>query len=422
MLETNKIFIIETETTYTYQTEGSKIKKIYKKGSYIDGSELEVKVNTYCYNISGTLSYRSEVLEFNNNYNYDSTFYYRNENNCLLGLIRYKSTEPFRFLYRYDSSLYIYTKNSCKADTVMWFGLEPDSNPGSLSLQSMFINVMNPDGLVMEEYDYRIVSDSIFSLEHKVGYQYDQFEREILNIRTFFHSNYSIESTKRYDANNNVIYYRERSSDSTKSEWINVHEANHQFDEKNRRIYYIYRFNWNNEIQQYEGYSSEQSIYNHHDLLVEYVYTFNGMTYNGYYLEQNYHMTYEDRCDGFYSSGYAVSHRTESGEFYIESKDYEKRITYTYYDIGICEDLVSVENRMILFPNPSNGYLHIRLTEILEDPEFRLLNSKGQVLLIESLPEGNYFSMNLYGLSSGIYIIQVYGEDKEYSERFVLSY
>ena len=380
------------------------------------------RIETICYNASGTFSYRSKESDYNNHYNYDSTFYYRNENNCLLGKIRYKSRGPYRFLYRYDSSLYIYSKNICKADTVKNFRLETDGNNELLSLHFMIIYVLDSNGSELEEYNYRFLSDSVFFLQHKVEYQYDMFNREIHSIRTFYNSNHSLESIKEYDEQDNVIYHRDRSSDSTKSEWTNEHEVFYQFDDENRRIYCLSNFNWNNETKQYEGFSREKNIYNEHDLLVEHEYIYDGLTIHGYHLDYNYHIIYEDRCDGFYSTSLAVSNRTETGEDYIETRENKYRVSYSYYDIAICEELITEQNKIVLYPNPANEYLHIHLTEVLEDVKFRLINSMGQEILTRSLPDGNYFSLNLYGLHSGIYILHLIGQNKEYSERFVLSH
>jgi len=414
-----KTYKDENMVEYTYLGNGGKIRKRSRKTGYIEVPEETIEINTSYYNASDKLIIYCRDFDNSIYQRYDSSIYYYNNSDCELGSISFTRLGKNGLLQSNDSSLYIYNKKgACKPDTIKRFQRDSNSPILKFSLKNMTVNIMDINGLTKEIYHYEVQFDSIYILQNNLRYEYDEYNREILKHRIY--TNYSYEYVRDYDSQNNLIYLRERIRDSTSIDWKNIYEIIYEFDDNNRRIYQLSEFDWNHNIQQYQSYYEEHIVFNHNDLMIQFEQNTNNW-YPEFSEKSSRIIMYEDRCDGNYKSAHEIYQKTSTEGNFTSSMHYENRITFSYYDIAFCENLVTNNIEMILFPNPTTRDLHIRFTEILEDPELKLINNIGQVLLAKSLPDGNFFSLDLDGLNSGIYTIQIIREGKEYSKRFILS-
>jgi len=78
------------------------------------------------------------------------------------------------------------------------------------------------------------------------------------------------------------------------------------------------------------------------------------------------------------------------------------------------------DDKVVVFPNPTTSKLNIMIKEIIpESVMFRIINSVGMIKLDGSANNLNNFTINMDQLASGMYLIQLYFENKVITKIFV---
>jgi len=96
-------------------------------------------------------------------------------------------------------------------------------------------------------------------------------------------------------------------------------------------------------------------------------------------------------------------------------------VTLEFTGILLGQEDVTAEGAWGLYPNPSNGEIHILLSELLlsDDVQYTVYNQLGQVLREVKLDETNS-TIDLSDLPSGLYFIQPQSNDKRFTAKRVV--
>jgi hypothetical protein len=87
---------------------------------------------------------------------------------------------------------------------------------------------------------------------------------------------------------------------------------------------------------------------------------------------------------------------------------------------GISSSIKEINNNgMKAFPNPTNGQFNLFFEENLENAEIKITNSLGQIILQKTILSSARFSLNIYDQPSGIYIIDVSSQSKNYKTKII---
>jgi hypothetical protein len=410
----------ERTTTYTYTNDIKTHTFIYQEEGYYEIPELTRHTIHYYYNNQGQpTNYSKFTLDTYNNESYDTTIHYY-QGECHLGWVRDKAEGIYGFLTPVYRLQKIYTQGSCSPDTIKWYTRDYDSDDDELVLKTVQVNIKDANQKIIKECHYRPQIDSSNLLTHLWEYEYSDSGQKIRETITFLRNNGMWQEIQEYNSYGNLIYLREQETDTLIQEWITLKETINKYNADNRMISSNSKFDWDPQLQEFIGYRNQEIMYNENDLMIEYEESSYRFDYSyAEYIDYYKHILGEDRCDGNYNTKIELVQRQHITEGFTRSSIYEKKSTYAYYDIALCEAITEEKNEMNLFPNPSYGDLHILTYEILIDPVLKITNSIGQVLLLETLSSGNYFNIKLDGLCSGIYIVKLHGNEKEYNGRMV---
>ena len=105
----------------------------------------------------------------------------------------------------------------------------------------------------------------------------------------------------------------------------------------------------------------------------------------------------------------------------LEVDKFPNFITVDFYDIGDCMQVVNVLNELpeyntketeeqnIIYPNPSNGIIHLDLANIDIRTPLRITNIQGEEIKAGFTFEKIYrdFRLNLSSLNKGLYFLQI---------------
>jgi len=82
----------------------------------------------------------------------------------------------------------------------------------------------------------------------------------------------------------------------------------------------------------------------------------------------------------------------------------------------------SFESSISLFPNPSNGNVSVELFNLEGEYQLSVISTMGKVVHQEKVKSDGYFfkELNLEGQSTGVYILQIKGENGVQTRRFVI--
>ena len=79
-----------------------------------------------------------------------------------------------------------------------------------------------------------------------------------------------------------------------------------------------------------------------------------------------------------------------------------------------------VENNFSVFPNPSNGQIRLNMNTNLENEQIKIIDLNGRIMFShDSLLEGA-ININASGLSSGVYLLQVYNQDVSGTRKLII--
>ena len=78
-------------------------------------------------------------------------------------------------------------------------------------------------------------------------------------------------------------------------------------------------------------------------------------------------------------------------------------------------------NLFKIYPNPSNGLLNININNYVGELQIKVYDINGRQVYIENANNfDNSFTINLHGLSKGIYILKIQGENLNHTEKIIL--
>jgi hypothetical protein len=77
-----------------------------------------------------------------------------------------------------------------------------------------------------------------------------------------------------------------------------------------------------------------------------------------------------------------------------------------------------LNNKLNIYPNPSNGMLHFDIDRILEDANLQIVDISGRIVFTNSNFNSNE-TINISFLKSGIYIVKVNHEGKTFSQKII---
>jgi hypothetical protein len=95
-----------------------------------------------------------------------------------------------------------------------------------------------------------------------------------------------------------------------------------------------------------------------------------------------------------------------------------------YFDVltGFTEQTKNVENELQVYPNPANDNCILNFSTGFMDKDYLVIsNSLGQEINRINLPKGGVqYPIEIVGLASGIYHINVYSVDKIYHQKLIV--
>lgn len=93
-------------------------------------------------------------------------------------------------------------------------------------------------------------------------------------------------------------------------------------------------------------------------------------------------------------------------------------------NIGVGEES-DKQNVSIIFPNPSDGHLHVRFNETASIQSVEIQSLNGRVVYAnhqkQQLPPGTMYNINLSHLQSGIYVLHIRTDISSHTHKFVLT-
>ncbi|MBK9982772.1 MAG: T9SS type A sorting domain-containing protein [Saprospiraceae bacterium] len=80
---------------------------------------------------------------------------------------------------------------------------------------------------------------------------------------------------------------------------------------------------------------------------------------------------------------------------------------------GIENEIVDINEKIHLWPNPTNGEVHVEFSEQINTPlQIRLIDAMGRVSMKMKLPAGSIsFLLDMSAMISGSYILYISGEN-----------
>ena len=77
--------------------------------------------------------------------------------------------------------------------------------------------------------------------------------------------------------------------------------------------------------------------------------------------------------------------------------------------------------KMILYPNPTNGIVHIRLDDLHEYNELKIFNAIGQVVSVVAVSPGNkVVTVDLGKMHDGVYVVTAHASKYSDAAKLVL--
>lgn len=84
------------------------------------------------------------------------------------------------------------------------------------------------------------------------------------------------------------------------------------------------------------------------------------------------------------------------------------------------EDRGSINNTLLIYPNPSNGTLNIKTTENVDEVTISIFDSNGRAVLTKEVSLQNRITINTKGLTPGVYVVQILGENINQTSKLIM--
>jgi hypothetical protein len=72
-----------------------------------------------------------------------------------------------------------------------------------------------------------------------------------------------------------------------------------------------------------------------------------------------------------------------------------------------------------VFPNPTDGLLHVNLPDHIQDAYIQLMDTNGRIVHEQNIPSGP-IPLNLTKLSKGLYFYLIFSEKNQFSGKLIL--
>lgn len=79
----------------------------------------------------------------------------------------------------------------------------------------------------------------------------------------------------------------------------------------------------------------------------------------------------------------------------------------------------ATNNKLDLFPNPTNNQITIQASTELKDAEIRIVNALGETVLTQNTNDATSLTIDVGALSNGIYFVQIFSNNKMYNQKFI---
>jgi len=222
----------------------------------------------------------------------------------------------------------------------------------------------------------------------------------------------------RYDSDGNVIFHLNQEWDANTGGWLNNYQYTAEYSSDSLRDGYLFQHGWDKQTGDYLYYVQSDAVFNESNLLTRETVTRMDINRNN---QENYHFVrawdYDNRCDGPLLS--VKSTEIESSN--LPETYYPEKTEHEYFDNAYCDPVDDAQNQLVIYPNPSTGELNIYSMNTFGDSEIALINVMGQQVYIENTFLNNYFSLNMFGLPSGLYTLKINNGEYQYSEKILLT-
>ena len=81
----------------------------------------------------------------------------------------------------------------------------------------------------------------------------------------------------------------------------------------------------------------------------------------------------------------------------------------------------SQSNNIKMYPNPATDLVNISITNYVGDLKVDLFDINGRLVKTKSVDFSGNYSLDLNGLTTGVYIVKLSGSELNYSEKIVIN-
>ena len=388
-------------------------------------------------------------------YGYFSFEYDQNGNNTLMIEKEYNSSQQ---LENVDKTAYTYNNDNLLSVLLKW------SWENNQWVESHKIEYVYNSNQQLEFYTYYIwdSSNRIWKPRRRKQFTYDSAGNTIETIKKTFDTNsnswnnvlrvtfqydnnnlltesityddingtwvYHIKKENTYDSNQNLmekVTYLWQSSDTL---WQNFEKIENTYNTNNQLTREV---SWNWDTNNNEWYPDERTdtdFDSYDNISTENYYDWNNSHWNPVWFSNfDYDNTYS------YNDLLLPNFMLEFKEYFnhlLESVDDQydwdeingewesQSYTYLYYSpVSINDITLEEQNQVQVFPNPTTGYIQIKLPEKIQEADIQLFDMQGRTVLKTKLSQA--FNLNINNLKPGVYIIKIKSGNKIYSSQII---
>jgi PKD repeat protein/photosystem II stability/assembly factor-like uncharacterized protein len=88
--------------------------------------------------------------------------------------------------------------------------------------------------------------------------------------------------------------------------------------------------------------------------------------------------------------------------------------------IGVQDELLPASKGLNIYPNPGNGYFHLKSDKELKSPVVRIISSGSKVIYSTALASGKDWTINTGTLPAGFYIVRIISADGTWDEKLIV--
>lgn len=386
----------------------------------IENVTKEKTVTNYTFDTQERLILKKQ--EFQNNYNthwIETTAYYFGPEGCQVAETTTRKTYFLDSYYIISDSTSTRYERDCLKKQEDFYTTNNSTGRYALYYKYKIDRKYDDQGYITSESFYESSpTQNDWWLSSMYSYENDSRGRPLITTYQNFNSGYKSVDYHDYDKNDQLIYESEKVWNDSRSEWMNSYDYQAEYEDDSLLSYFIYHFKWDSVSNTYVHYISATYNYDENNILTRKLESQkNTNVYNNKYYTQTVESVFNNRCDGENLS--TVVTELESTNTYQIL--YPTKTVYVYYENALCDPERAEDSDLVLYPNPSRGNINIYNAETFGNSEISILNYKGDLVYRDERYLNNYFSLDLYGLPAGVYLLQIKNELVHTSRKFVLA-